>query len=79
MTPNANASTISAGTAVRTALDANSAFSTYQVQVEPTGDHLVLKGEVNDKAAKKAVAEAAKAAAGDVRIDNQITVKKSSQ
>jgi len=75
MTPNADPSTISAGTAVRTAFDANSSYSGYGLEITPQGDHLVLKGTVSDESAKKSVLKTAKSAAGDVKIEDQLTVK----
>jgi osmotically-inducible protein OsmY len=46
------------------------------VTIVPQGDHLILRGTVSDEAQKKSFESSARQAAGNVRIENQITVSK---
>lgn len=75
MPASANSGAMNAATAVRTAFAADPAFASSDVQVMAQGDGVVLKGTVVDSKAKMAMEKSAKTAAGDIKIDNQLTLK----
>jgi hypothetical protein len=75
-TPNANPNALSAGKAVRIALDLNTNLAKADLQVEPEGDHVVLQGRVSDDQVKKRAFETAYAASGSVKVVDKITVQK---
>jgi osmotically-inducible protein OsmY len=76
MTPAASSTIITASQTVRQALDANPAFSTFDVRVVPQGQTLILRGSVSDATVRTSIEQAAQKAAGDVKIENQITLQK---
>jgi len=59
---------------VRKALDQDAALSSANVQVLPESGKLVLRGSVRDQDTKMSIERAARDAAADVTIENQITI-----
>ena len=74
-TPQADAGLKASARIVRQALDQDIALAAANVQVMPENGKLVLRGSVRDQQTKSNVDRAAKQAASDAQIDNQITIE----
>ncbi len=73
--PKADSTVDRAAAAVRVALEDNADLSGYALDVEPQGDHVVVRGTVADADLKRQATEAAFTFSGSVKVDVQVKAR----